>query len=267
LLDRIPDTVYTGGAGIDFDMNEIRQAMILAAGEGTRLRPLTLDTPKILLPLAGEPLLKHLLAWLARNGCSEVAINLHHLHDKTRSYLGDGSSFGLKNVFYSFEETVLGTAGGIKRAEAFFTSTFVVVYGDVVPVFNLEDMFRFHRQREAIVTLALIEMPKPWEVGIVEINPDGKISSFVEKPPRNSGRGNLGNGGVYILEKEVLSHIPPNRYYDFGHDVFPQLLERGLPVYGYRLPVGEYIIDIGDTERYEQAERNIASGRISFEVS
>ena len=240
--------------------------MILAAGEGTRLRPLTLDTPKILLPLAGQPLLKHLLSWLTRNGCSEVAINLHHLPNETRSYLGDGSLFGLKKVFYSQEETLLGTAGGVKRAQDFFTSTFVVVYGDTVSVFNLDEMFRFHRERSALATIALVEMSKPWEAGIVEIDGLGRVSSFVEKPPRDSGCSNLGNGGVYILEKDVLSYIPDGQTCDFGHDIFPRLLELKLPVYGYRLPAGEHIIDIGDFDRYQKAEEDIASGKISFEV-
>ena len=248
------------------DTTEIRQTMILAAGEGTRLQPLTLDTPKILLHLAGEPLLKHLIGWLRRHGCSEVAINLHHLPEKTRSYLGDGSSFNLKRVYYSPEETLLGTAGGVKRAGAFFTSTFVVVYGDVVPVFDLDAMFRFHRERGAVATIALIEMPKPWEAGIVEVNGTGKVSSFIEKPSRDSGCGNLGNGGVYILEKDVLFYIPDDQNCDFGHDIFPRLLAQKLPVYGYRLPAGEHIIDIGDFDRYRQAEEDLTSGKISFYV-
>ncbi|MFC1946234.1 NDP-sugar synthase [Chloroflexota bacterium] len=249
------------------DKTQIHQAMILAAGEGTRLLPLTLETPKILLPLAGEPLLNYVLAWLTRYGCGEVAVNLHHLPEIIRAYLGDGSSFGLSRVYYSPEETLLGTAGGVEKAAAFFTSTFVVVYGDVVPVFNLVNMLRFHRKRGALATLALVEMPKPWEVGIVETEGDGRISSFVEKPPRGSTCGNLGNGGVYILEKEVLSYIPEGRQCDFGRDVFPRLLEKALPVFGHRLTGGEHIIDIGDFDRYHQAETDIASGKISLTVT
>ena len=243
---------------------EINQAMILAAGEGTRLKPLTLKTPKILLPLANEPLLKHILTWLTRNGCSELAINLHHLPKDIKTYLENGSLFGLKRVYFSLEKTLLGTAGGVKQVEAFFTSTFVVVYGDVVPMFNLDNMIRFHREREAIVTMALVEMPKPWEVGIVEVDESGKVYSFIEKPTHKSMRGNLGNGGVYILEKEVLSHIPNGQNYDFGHDVFPELLELKLPIYGYRIPAGENLIDIGDFDRYQQAKEDIATGKILF---
>ena len=154
------------------------RAMILAAGEGTRLRPLTLETPKALLPIRGRPLIEHQLFWLNHHGIREVAINLYHLGNKIKDHLGDGSRFGMK-ICYSPEETLLGTAGGVKRIEHFFNDTFVVVYGDILTDFDLSDMVKFHREKKAVATLAIFEAPNPWEVGVVELNKEGRILSLL----------------------------------------------------------------------------------------
>ena len=149
--------------------------MVLAAGEGTRLRPLTLETPKVLLPIRGKPLIESTIGWLKSHGIFEVVVNLHHLGDKIRDFLGDGSRFGVE-VTYSAEETLLGTAGGVKRMEHFFDDdTFVVVYGDVLTDFNLSKMIQFHREKKATATLAILKVPNPWEVGMVEMNQEGRI--------------------------------------------------------------------------------------------
>jgi NDP-sugar pyrophosphorylase family protein len=239
------------------------KAMILAAGEGTRLSPLTLQTPKVLLPLNGVPLIQYTLAWLRRYGVTEVAINLHHLGEKIKDFLGDGSRFGVK-IVYSPEKALLGTAGGVKRLAHFLDDTFAVVYGDVVPDFDLSAMIEFHREKRAVATLALVEVPNPWEVGIVEIDKDGQLVNFMEKPPRGTELGNLGSGGVYVLEEEVLSYIPSEGFCDFAYEIFPKIITLGLPVYGYRLKPDDYLGDIGTLEKYHQINQHCASGRVTL---
>lgn len=236
---------------------KIDKAMLLAAGEGTRLRPLTLETPKVLLPIGGRPLIEYQLSWLKRHGIEEVAINLHHLGNKVKDFLGDGSHFGVK-IFYSTEEKLLGTAGGVKRMEHLFHNTFTVVYADVLTNFNLSAMVKFHQQNKAVATLVIFEAPNPTEVGVVELSPEGRILSFVEKPKTaNLELQSLASGGVYVMEKEVLKYIPSQGFSDFAYDIFPKLLELSLPIYGYALKSQDYLIDIGTIEKYNQANKDV----------
>lgn len=233
------------------------KAMLLAAGEGTRLRPLTLEMPKVLLPIGGQPLIEYQLSWLKHHGIQEVAINLYHMGNKVKDFLGDGSRFGMK-IFYSTEENLLGTAGGVKRMEHFFHSTFAVVYADVLTNFNLSAMGKFHQEKKAAATLVIFEAPNPTEVGVVEMSPEGRILSFVEKPKAaNLELQSLASGGVYVLEKEVLNYIPSQGFSDFAYDIFPKLLELSLPIYGYALKSQDYLIDIGTIEKYNQANKDV----------
>ncbi len=245
----------------------LKKAMILAAGKGTRLRPSTLELPKVLLPIAGKPLLAYELTWLKLNGVSDVAINLHHLGDKVKDFLGDGSHYGIK-ALYSNEEKLLGTAGGVKKVESFFESTFLVIYGDFLLDFNLKRMLQFHRNSHALATLALMPVVNPHEVGIVGLNSEGKVVSFVEKPASSAVAGNLANCGVYILEKEIFKYIPEGIPTDFAYDIFPKLLKLGLPVYGYVPGAGESLIDTGTLEKYESVNEQITNGaiKINFDV-
>ncbi len=243
--------------------SDVTKAMILAAGEGTRLRPLTSETPKVLLPVGGRPLIQHTLSWLRSHGIQEVAINLHHAGDKVRAFLGDGSKFGVR-IYYSSEKELLGTAGGVKKMEEFYDSTFLVVYGDIITDFNLSAMTDFHKQKKALVTLALFKVPNPWEVGIVEVNRQGKLLSFKEKPPRGSESSNLSSGGIYVLEKEILDYIPSHGSCDFGYDIFPKLLALHLPIYGYLLRPEDYLIDIGTIEKYQKANEDVRAGKVKI---
>jgi len=244
--------------------SEVHKAMILAAGEGTRLRPLTLRIPKVLLPVgSGKPLVGHTLSWLKNYGITEVTINLHHMGDKIKEFLSDGSRFGMK-VFYSTEETLLGTAGGVKRTEHFFNGTFVVVYGDVLTNFDLRDMIQFHWEKKAMATLAILAVPNPRDVGVVKMNDEGRIQSFVEKPPLSSETDNLVNGGVYILKRDILDYIPSDVSSDFANDIFPELVELSLPVYGYVLKPHDYLIDIGTIEKYHKAKEDVKAGRVKM---
>jgi len=246
--------------------SEVTKAMILAAGEGTRLRPLTLETPKVLLPIGGVPLICHTLAWLKRHGISEVAVNLHHLGEKIREFLGNGSRFGLE-ISYSQEEPILGTAGGVKRMEHFFDGTFIVVYGDVLTDIDLSVMIAFHQDKKALATLALFEAPNPSDVGVVQLDKEDRVVSFVEKPPREASPRSLGSGGIYVLERKVLDSIPSQGFYDFAYDVFPRLIQSRLPICGYVLDFRDYLIDIGTPEKYRKANSDMEAGklRITYE--
>lgn len=258
------------------------KAMILAAGEGTRLRPLTLDTPKALLPVGGLPLIQHQLAWLKSHGIQEAAINLHHLGEKIKDFLGNGSRWGMR-ISYSPEETLLGTAGGVKRMEHFFPDTFVVLYGDILTNFDLSAMVNFHQQKSAVATLVIFEAANPWEVGVVEMDREGRILGFEEKPQSSVPSPQslvsspqspvLASGGVYVLEKQVLDHIRAQGFSDFAYDIFPKLIRLGLPLYGYVLSSKDhFIIDIGTWDKYREANENVGkfkvpSSKLEFEAN
>lgn len=247
-------------------IKKLTKAMILAAGEGTRLRPLTLYTPKALLPIGGVPLLLHTLGWLREHGVSEVAINTHYLGEAISQRVGDGSSLGLA-VHYSPEEVLLGTAGAVKRLEDFFDSWFVVVYGDVLTDCDLAALANYHRRRGAIATLALTQVADPTTAGVVRLSEDGRVIGFVEKPSPGIAAGNLANGGIYILERQVLDYIPDGVFCDFGFHVFPRILEEGLPVYGYPLPPETYLIDIGSPDKFRRANEDVTAGRVRLSIS
>jgi NDP-sugar pyrophosphorylase family protein len=249
-----------------YNAKKITKAMILAAGEGSRLGPLTSEIPKPLLPVGDEPIIVHQLKWLRYHGVAEVAINLHHLGEKIQNELGDGSKFSMR-IYYSYEEKLLGTAGGVKRMERLFNDTFFIIYGDMFTVMNLSEMAEVHRQKKALLTLALFNTLKPWEVGIVEIDNDYELLSFTEKPPKGTEKSNLFNGGIYVVEPGIFHYIPESMYYDFGHDVFPHLIAEKIPVYGYVLKPEDYLIDIGTIENYRQVNEDIKTGKckIDFE--
>ncbi|MHB1131373.1 MAG: nucleotidyltransferase family protein [Chloroflexota bacterium] len=236
------------------------QAMILAAGEGTRLRPLTLDRPKPLLPVAGMPLICYALGLLQSHGVREVAINLHYKGEMISGYLGDGSCLGM-SITYSREESMLGTAGAVRRLAHLFADTFVVLYGDVLTDCDLSAMIRFHRRKQALATLALFQTANPSQAGIVGLGRDSAISRFVEKPSAGSELGRLANGGVYVLERALLDTLPEQGCRDFGFDVFPRLLAEGRPLYGYPLPPRTCLIDIGTPEGYRRADEVVTASQ------
>lgn len=231
------------------------KALILAAGEGTRLRPLTLTCPKPMLPVGGVPLLVYLFRWLRWHGITEVAINLHHLPEVITDYVGDGGRFGIEAT-YSWEDPILGSAGAAKKLEQYLDSTFLVVYGDMLLDVDLGPLLDLHRLKRADLTLGLMYVEDPSSKGIVQLNGEGRVLRFVEKPKPGEIEGNLASAGVYLVEPSVLDKVPPDRYYDFGHDLVPRLVEEGTPVFG-RLLTG-YLLDIGTPEAYRQAQHDVA---------
>lgn len=226
------------------------KALILAAGAGTRLRPLTDTCPKPMAPIAGQPLLAWTLEWLRRYGVTEAALNLHHLPDVVRAGLGDGSRFGIR-LRYAVEEELRGTAGALHNFPGFFDQTFLVIYGDLLLDIDLDDLIRFHRQQGAIMTLALKRTDTPHSQGMIDIDTTGRVKRFIEKPAVWDG-GDTANAGVYVCEPEIVSWTPPG-FSDFGHDIIPALLHAGVPVYGR--PLRGYLLDIGTPAAYEQAQQ------------
>ncbi len=231
------------------------KAMILAAGAGTRLRPLTDTIPKPLLPVSGRPAMEWTVLWLKRHGIASIAINLSHRPIPVIAHFEDGSKFDLK-IAYSVEEDLLGTAGGVKRIQPFFDSPFVLVYGDILTDFDLQALIQFHKDasREPHVTLSLIRAPNPTECGVVELDGVGRIVKFVEKPKAEEVFSDLTNAGVLIFDPEILNQIPANQFYDFSNDLFPKMLSNETPIFGMLLPETDYLIDIGSHAKYAQVQ-------------
>jgi len=236
------------GKDMRMDTNPIRKAMVLAAGEGRRLHPLTQTCPKPMLPLGGRPVLQYGLEMLRSCGVQEVAINLHHLPQMITEYFSSGRWLGV-NITYSYEESLLGSAGAVRKLAAFFQEPFFVLYGDVLFDIDLQQVVCFHREAGGLMTLVVHQAEDPTTCGVVEMDRTGRVLRFEEKPPVPFSP--WCNSGLYIMEPEVVGHIPPNCFYDFGKDLIPHLLSLGLPVYGY--PVKSLVIDIGSPEAYQRA--------------
>lgn len=234
------------------------RALVLAAGEGQRLRPLTLHRPKPMVPVGGRPVLEHLLALLRRHRIDDIAINLHYRPAAIVEYFGDGRAFGVA-ITYAHEAQLLGSAGAARALETFLTETFVVLYGDVLTDVDLSALVARHRTSGAAGTIGVYEVSDPSRCGIVELDSAGRVTRFVEKPAPGTVRGNLANSGILVLEPSVLREVPPGEPYDFGLHLFPRLLDRGVPLCGERLD--GYILDIGSPDRLEQAEADYRAGR------
>jgi mannose-1-phosphate guanylyltransferase len=223
------------------------QAVILVGGQGTRLRPLSYHMPKSMMPVLNRPFLEHTLAYLKNYGVSEVILTLSHLPEAIQGHLGDGTNLGIR-LSYALEDSPLGTAGAVKNAEAHLTDTFAVLNGDIFTDLDLGDLVTFHRHKGAQATIALTHVDNPSAFGVVETESDGRVRRFIEKPSPDQITSHWINAGVYILEPEVLSHVPQNSHYMFERGLFPRLLELGEPVYGY--PFRGYWLDMGTPEKY-----------------
>lgn len=239
------------------------KAMILAAGEGRRLRPLTRDIPKPMLDLCGRPLIAYLLDLLRLHGVREIAVNLHHRPQVIQSYLGDGSRSGVR-IVYSREDVLLGSAGAVKKLREFFDDTFFVLYGDVLTDVDLSALAAFHRCQGAILTMALYRTEEPTRCGIADVDDGGRVWRFLEKPAPEQVFSHWANAGVYVVEPSVLNLIPEDLFFDFGTHVIPLLLREQAVVGGY--VDSAYFLDIGSPERYRQAQRDLVLGKIKSAV-
>jgi mannose-1-phosphate guanylyltransferase len=209
--------------------------MLLAAGLGTRLRPLTDHLPKCMVPVGGKPMLQHNLEWLRSQGITEVVVNLHRHREMVTSFLGDGSFLGVR-LHYSYEQEVMGTAGGVWAARRFFSGeTFCVLYADNFITCNVKNLSALHSRQGATLTMALFYRADVSASGVVGLEQDGRIGAFKEKPGPTEILSHWVNAGLFLCEPKVFEFIPPGRYSDFGHEVLPAMLAAGESLYGYRM--------------------------------
>ena len=227
------------------------KGVILCAGEGERLLPMTLTTPKPLLPIGDKPLIDHTIAWLASYEIHDLFINLHHLGEMIGAHLGDGSRYGAR-ITYSKEEELQGTAGALRAFSQLLDEPFVVVYGDILTQFDLKKLEAFHRAHGGIGTLVVQRTNRPHDCDIVEVDTDNKVIAL-HHAPGDFSHGNLGNAALYLLEPEILEFLPPHGPADFVVDLFPHALEAGNAIYAYESD--EELLDIGTHARYEEAQR------------
>jgi mannose-1-phosphate guanylyltransferase/phosphomannomutase len=239
------------------------KAVIMAGGEGTRLRPLTSNLPKPMLPLANQPMMERIVQLLKEHGFEEIVVTVAFLANAIRTYFGDGSEFGVRMV-YATEETPLGTAGSVRNAMDELDERFLVISGDVLTDLDLSAVVNFHDEKKAMATIALKAMENPLEFGIVITKPDGSIERFLEKPTWGQVFSDTINTGVYVLEPEIFDHIPDGRSVDFSGDVFPALLEAGKPLFGY---VAEgYWEDVGTLDAYNKAHQDVLDGKVEIDI-
>ncbi len=237
--------------------------MILAGGLSTRLYPLTKQVPKPLVPVAGVPNAEHVINYLKAYGFDDIAINLHYLADAIVERLGDGSRFGVR-LEYSYEPELLGSAGAVKRLESFFSGeTFVVCGCDDLTDLPLDKLLAFHRDRNAVATIGLVECEEVDQYGVVVLDDRGKIVGFQEKPAKGTERSRLANTGIYAFSPEIFSHIPARTFFDFGKQVFPALQSASESFYGFDAR-GAYWSDIGTPSEYRRASSDVVSGAFTI---
>jgi mannose-1-phosphate guanylyltransferase len=235
------------------------KAMILAGGLSTRLYPLTKLVPKPLVPVAGVPNAAHLLRYLKAYGFDEIAMNVHYRAESIVATLGDGSRFGVK-LHYSHEPELLGSAGAIKNVQSFFgDDVFVVIGCDEVTDLRLDRLIDFHRERDAIASIALVACSEVEQYGVVVLDERGKVVGFQEKPAKGTERSKLVNTGVYVFSPAIFEHIPAGQFHDFGKQVFPSLQAAGERFYGFDAR-GAYWADIGTPDEYRRASYDVVRG-------
>lgn len=240
------------------------RAMVMAAGAGTRLRPLTFAVPKPMVPVANRPVIEYTLENLRRHGIRDVVLNLHSHPGLIRDHLKDGSAWGLK-IQYSVEPELLGTAGGVKKMESFLKGgTFLVMSGDGLTDVNLTELLDFHRSRRSAATMGLKPLDTRFDYGITMTDPRGRITRFVEKPRWSDVFSNQVNTGIYVFEPSILSRIPKGRLYDFGNELWPALLKERLPIHGYVLK--EYWCDVGNLQEYRRAQQDVLDGKVGIQL-
>lgn len=241
------------------------RAVLMAGGEGTRLRPLTCDLPKPMVPILNRPIAEHIINLLRYHRIVEIIATLHYLPDVLRDYFRDGSDFGVQITYAVEEEQALGTAGSVKNIAPLLTDPFLVISADSLTDCDLSAAIAFHRHKRAKATLILTRVPNPMEFGLVITDSQGRIVRFLEKPSSSEIFSDTINTGIYILDPEVLDYLEPQEPADFSSDLFPLLLQRNYPMYGY---IAEgYWRDIGSLEQYREAQYDALNGRVQVEMA
>lgn len=238
------------------------KAVVMAGGAGSRLRPLTVNRPKPMVPIVNRPVIGHILDLLKRHGITDVVITLQFMAEAIQDYFGDGSGIGM-NIDYSIEESPLGTAGSVKQAQHLLDDTFIVISGDALTDIDLSSVIAFHRQKKSLATLTLYRVPNPLEYGVVILDEEGHIRQFLEKPSWGEVISDNVNTGIYVLEPQVLDYFPAETKYDFSQELFPTLLEKGDPMYGY--VADGYWCDVGNLAEFMRANSDMLSGLVHAE--
>jgi mannose-1-phosphate guanylyltransferase/phosphomannomutase len=239
------------------------KAVIMAGGEGTRLRPLTCGRPKPMVPVVNKPVMEHITDLLKENNIKDMAVTLQYMPDLICEYFGDGDEFGIK-MRYFIEKKPLGTAGSVKNAEMFLDETFLVISGDALTDINLRKAVDFHHEKDAMATLVLKRVDIPLEYGVVVTDREGRIIRFLEKPCWGEVFSDTVNTGIYILSPEIFDYIKPDTVFDFSRDLFPILLKEKKRIFGYIMQ--EYWCDIGDICAYTQAHADILDDRVRVKI-
>lgn len=241
------------------------KAVVMAGGEGTRLRPLTSHRPKPLAPVLNKPIMEHIVLLLKEHGITDIVVTLHYLADEIEGYFGDGSEWGVR-LIYSVEDTPLGTAGSVKQAEEHLRDdAFVIVSGDALTDIHLTQAIDFHRKKQALATIVLSHVPNPLEFGVVITDDDGRIRRFLEKPSWGEVFSDTVNTGMYILEPSVFDYMEPGKSYDWSQDIFPQILREEKPLFGYVMP--DYWCDVGNLTQYREAQYTVLDGQTKVKIS
>jgi len=230
------------------------RAFVMAAGVGSRLEPLTLAVPKPMVPICNIPVMEYNIRLLKKYGIKDITANLHYFPEQIEDYFDSGSNFGVKMI-YSFEKELMGTAGGVKKmakvSKYSGDGPVIILSADVLTNIDLGRLLAYHKKKKAAATIALIEVDDPSEFGVVVTDKSGRIRTFQEKPKKEEALSSLVNSGIYILEKKVVDLIPPDAFYDFGKQLFPLLVENGLPFYAYHSKA--YWKDVGNVGNYKSA--------------
>ncbi|MBI5031496.1 MAG: NTP transferase domain-containing protein [Chloroflexi bacterium] len=239
------------------------QAVVMAGGEGSRLRPLTINRPKPMVPIANRYVMGHIVELLKRHNFTDVVATLQYRSDDIQHYFRDGSNFGV-NMNYSVEIQPLGTAGSVKFAEKYFSrdEPFLIISGDALTDFDLTKVMDFHKRIGAAVTITLYRVPNPLEYGVIIVNGQGRIERFLEKPSWGEVISDTVNTGIYVISPEVLDYIDPDKPFDFSKDLFPILMEKGAPLYGYI--ADGYWCDVGNIAEYMRATGDLLSGKVNL---
>ncbi len=239
------------------------KAVIMAGGEGTRLRPLTSNAPKPMLPIANRPMMEHVIALLKRHGFDEIVVTVAFLASHIKNYFGDGSEFGV-SIAYADEPVPLGTAGSVGNARDLLDDTFLVISGDVITDIDLGRILAFHREKGAVATIGLTPVENPLEFGIVITRDDGTIERFLEKPTWGQVFSDTINTGIYVLEPGIFDFIATGRSVDFSSEVFPKMLADGKPLFG--AVVEGYWEDVGTLEAYLRAHQDVLDEKVTLDI-
>ncbi len=240
------------------------RAMILAAGFGTRLQPLTHTVSKPMIPMLGRPCMEHIVLHLREHGFTDIIANLHYLPDQVKEHFQTGHRWGVE-MFYSLEKELLGTAGGLKKVESFFgEGDVLVISGDALTDINLKEFYRQHVFSGAVASLALKKVGDPSQYGVVVKDEGNRIKAFQEKPSPEDAISNLANTGIYLFKPDIFKYIPENTFFDFAKDVFPRLLADKVPMMGYNM--SRYWCDIGGIEAYREAHYDMLMGIVKVHL-